>query len=502
MTIKSMKIAAIGTGVIGAGWVARFLLNGHDVTVFDPGANAEQILSKVIANATRAYQTMTLAPLPPKGRLVMAKTIEEAVREADYIQESVPERLDLKIKTYLEIEKFAKADAVLASSTSGFKPSQLIEGLGSIANQLLVAHPFNPVYLLPVVEIVKSPKTKAAIVDKAQEILTSIGMKPLMVRKEIDAHIADRLLEAVWREGLWLVHDDVATTTEIDDVITYGFGLRWAQMGLFETYRIAGGEAGMRHFLGQFGPALKWPWTKLMDVPELSDGLIDKITTQSDAQSGQYDIVALERIRDDNLVAIMQALKGQKWGAGNTLINYENGLYDQAHEKAENTDSQINEPLHLHSDRVREDFVDYNGHMTESRYLQVFGDATDAFLKFIGVDKDYFATGKSIYTAESHIRHLNEAKMGETLAIETRLLGFDGKRIRIVHEMYRAKDHLILATAEHMLLHVDTQLASVCVMEAPLQTRLAQLWQGQQQLSSPDYAGQPIRDIVMQAASG
>ena len=149
--------------------------------------------------------------------------------------------------------------------------------------------------------------------------MQEIGMYPLHVRKEIDAHIADRLLEAVWREGLWLINDDIATTKEIDDAIIYGFGLRWAQMGLFETYRVAGGEAGMAHFMAQFGPALKWPWTKLMDVPELTDDLIDKIASQSDAQSGQYSIRELERIRDDNLVSILRSLKGRNWGAGKLL---------------------------------------------------------------------------------------------------------------------------------------------------------------------------------------
>ena len=115
-------------------------------------------------------------------------------------------------------------------------------------------------------------------------------MKPVILRAEIDAHIGDRLLEAVWREALWLVRDGIATTQDIDQIITHGFGLRWAQMGLFETYRMAGGEAGMSHFLAQFGPALAWPWTKLMDVPDLDDALIDKIVSQSDEQSGHLSI--------------------------------------------------------------------------------------------------------------------------------------------------------------------------------------------------------------------
>jgi len=144
-------------------------------------------------------------------------------------------------------------------------------------------------------------------------------MHPLRVRAEIDAHIADRLLEAVWREALWLVNDGIATTEEIDDAIRYGFGLRWAQMGLFETYRIAGGLGGMRHFIGQFGECLTWPWTKLTDVPELTDELIDTIADQSDAQSGHLTVRELERIRDRNVAGILRVLEANDWGAGRTL---------------------------------------------------------------------------------------------------------------------------------------------------------------------------------------
>ena len=157
-------------------------------------------------------------------------------------------------------------------------------------------------------------------------ILKSIGMMPLVVRKEIDAHIADRFLEAVWREALWLVKDDIATTEEIDEAIRMGFGLRWAQMGLFETYRLAGGEEGMAHFIAQFGPCLSWPWTKLMDVPELTDELIEKIASQSDTQSGAHSIRELERTRDRNLVGIMRSLKDRDWGAGAVLKEFDKQL--------------------------------------------------------------------------------------------------------------------------------------------------------------------------------
>ena len=309
--------AIIGGGVIGSGWAARFLLNGWNVRLFDPGPNAEAALDAVLSNARTALPSLYDAPLPPEGTLTLCQTLTHTVSGAHWVQESVPERLDIKHDVLDAIRKDAPDSAIIASSTSGFRPSQLNETAGD--DRVIVAHPFNPVYLVPVVELVGVETVTAS----AARILTAIGMKPLMVKKEIDAHIGDRLLEAVWREALWLIKDGVATTQDIDDVIRYGFGLRWAQMGLFETYRIAGGEAGMAHFLAQFGPALKWPWTKLMDVPDLDDSLIATISAQSDAQSGHHSIREMERIRDRNLVAIMRALAVHDWGAG-ALVNARN----------------------------------------------------------------------------------------------------------------------------------------------------------------------------------
>lgn len=492
---KIKTAAAIGGGVIGGGWIARFVLNGIDVKVFDPHPQAQRIVSEVIANAARAYGRLFLAPMPVRGKLIFTDTLAQAVEDADYIQESVPERLELKHKIYAQIEEHARRDALIGSSTSGFTPTQLQEN-AQHPERIFVAHPFNPVYLLPLVELVPSQKTDVNNVAKAADFLKKLGMKPLVVRKEIDAHIADRLLEAVWREGLWLIKDGITTTQELDDAIRFGFGLRWAQMGLFETYRIAGGEAGMRHFLAQFGPALAWPWTKLMDVPELTDELIDTIASQSDEQSGQYSIRELERIRDDNLVGIMQAQKLRNWGVGGLLIDYEKELYDRNAAQHGDVAPDLTQPLELHVARVREDWVDYNGHMTESRYLQVFGDASDAFLSFIGMDAAYLASGSSVYTVETHLRHLREAAMGEKLRVTTQLLGYDQKRVRIVHMLYSGDDDQLLATAEHMALHVNTQKACASRFGTALSDNLARIWDGHSQLQKPDFAGKAIREIT------
>lgn len=326
------KAACIGGGVIGAGWVARLLLNGIDVALFDPAPDAARKVEEVMAGARRAYGAMT-DTLPAEGRLTLAASIEDAVKEADFIQESVPERLDLKHKVLAEIDARARPDALIGSSTSGLKPTDMQAPM-TRPERLVVAHPFNPVYLLPLVEIVAGEKTAPEFVEKAKAIYASIGMKPVVIRKEIEAFVGDRLLEALWREALWLIKDGVTTVEELDDIIRYSFGLRWAQMGLFQTYRIAGGEAGMRHFMAQFGPCLEWPWTKLTDVPELTDELVDTIAEQSDAQAAGLSIRELETIRDDNLVAIMRALAasqgGKGWGAGEALNSYAKQLQDRA----------------------------------------------------------------------------------------------------------------------------------------------------------------------------
>ncbi|RYI00233.1 MAG: carnitine 3-dehydrogenase, partial [Acetobacteraceae bacterium] len=315
------KAAIIGGGVIGGGWAARFLLNGWDVGVFDPDPQAERKIAEVMANARAALPALSDVPMPPEGKLTFHGTIGEAVEGAEYVQESVSERIELKHKVYAQLQQ-ANPGVLIGSSTSGFKASDLQKGSPAPEN-IIVAHPFNPVYLLPLSEVSGSEKNTPATVEKTVQIMKDIGMFPLVIRHEIDAFIGNRFLEAVWREALWMLKDGIATTEEIDEAIRMGFGLRWGQMGLFETYRIAGGEAGMRHFMAQFGPALKWPWSKLMDVPEFNDELVDLVANQSDAQSGMYGIRELERIRDRNLVGFLRSLKERNWGAGKVLKDHD-----------------------------------------------------------------------------------------------------------------------------------------------------------------------------------
>ena len=463
--------AVIGGGVIGGGWVARFLLMGIDVNVYDPDPHAERKITEVLNNARRSLPDLYEHRLPAEGGLVFSESIEAAVTNVDWVSECVPEQLALKQRVLNEVQLYCSNNSIISSSTSGFKPSELQQG-SSRPSQIIVAHPFNPVYLVPLVELVGDPETT----QKAKKILTKLGCFPLIVRKEIDAHIADRLLEAVWREGLWLVNDGIATTQEIDDAISYGFGLRWAQMGLFETYRIAGGEAGMAHFIKQFGPALEWPWTKLMNVPELTDSLIQTIADQSDAHSGHHSIRQLERIRDDNLVAMMRSLKGTNWGAGELLNNMDKQLSSEAHK----TGSYLTTVNRI----IPSSWTDYNGHMNDSRYNEVFSVASDQVMKTIGANADYIDAGMSYFTVDMHINYIKECHHGDAITVETRIANGKGKKLELEHAMRNEQGELV-ASCDQLLIHVDLKARKSCLPLETVALKLSKLAGQHHRLTKP-----------------
>jgi carnitine 3-dehydrogenase len=319
MTFKTdiKTFAALGTGVIGSGWIARALANGLDVIAWDPAPNAEANLRARITKCWPALVANGLKAGASPDRLRFVATVEACVKDADFIQESAPETLSLKIDLHAKISAAAKPNVLIASSTSGLLPSEFYAQTVN-PERCLVGHPFNPVYLLPLVEVVGGEKTSTEAKEAAISIYKALGMKPLHVRKEVPGFIADRLLEAQWREALHLVNDGVATTGEIDDAIRYGAGIRWSFMGSFLIYTLAGGDAGMRHFMSQFGPALKLPWTKLV-APELTDALIDKVVEGTEVQLGTHSIAELERYRDDCLMAVQAAVRATKIKHGISL---------------------------------------------------------------------------------------------------------------------------------------------------------------------------------------
>lgn len=321
MTQDIKTVAVIGAGVIGAGWAARVLAHGLDVIAWDPGADWQAGLKAAVENAWPALCKLGLYPGASPERLHCADSLEEACATADFIQESAPERIELKRSLHARIDALAHADVIIASSTSGLLPSDFQADCRR-PERVIVGHPFNPVYLLPLVEVLGGRKTTGENIERAVAFYTDMGMHPLRVRTEIEGFLSDRLQEALWREILHLVNDGVADTEELDAAITYGPGLRWAFMGTCLAFHTAGGDAGMRDFMKQFGPALKLPWTKL-EAPELTDELIEKMTTGTRRQAAGRTVKELEQLRDDCLIAIMQALRRYKVGAGSVLARDE-----------------------------------------------------------------------------------------------------------------------------------------------------------------------------------
>ena len=476
-----MKVAILGGGVIGGGWAARFLLNGHDVAVYDPGPDAERKLGEVLDNARASLPALYDRPLPTEGRLSFAPSLAEAVEGADWVQESAPERLEIKQALYQEVEQHLAPEAVLASSTSGYKPSQLQELLAR-PEQLIVAHPFNPVYLVPLVEVVGSDATPEALKTHAAEVLRGLGMHPLVMGCEIDGFIGNRLQEAVWRETLWMVQDGVATTQEIDEAILYGFGLRWAQMGQFDTYRLAGGEAGMQHFLAQFGPSLKEPLTRLMDVPDLDAALVDRLAAQSDAQSGHLTIREMERARDANLVALIRALKQRDTGAGRAIRAQEAGLSIPQTADLPVTAKRVIPPS----------WTDANGHMNEAHYVEVASNAADTLTQGCGVTAEYIAGGNSHFTAETHVRYLAELHEGDEITVQTQVLHGTGKKTHLFHRILGPNG--LSATVEMMILHVDLETRRVSDPLPHVAAALKKLECAHSHLPRPEGAGASIRD--------
>jgi carnitine 3-dehydrogenase len=487
---KVKTLGLLGTGVIGGGWAARALHFGIDVIAADVKPQMEEWIRGAVANAEPALARLTSAPLPPKGKLSFTTDLRAMAQQADFIQENIPEQLPLKQRMLAEVSRHAGSDVIVASSTSGLTPTDLQRDMVS-PERFCVAHPFNPVYLLPLVELVGGEKTAQATIDAAARFFKYIGMHPLHVRREVPGHLTDRLQEALWREILHLVNDGVATTGELDESIIYGPGLRWAAMGTNLIYHLAGGESGMRHMLAQFGPCLKWPWTKL-EAPELTDTLIDRMVEGTQAQAAGRSIRELERLRDDYLVAIQQVLRQYNIGAGATLRSLEERLHKDAAQSQVARPAAPDQPLRVFEGVVRPEWVDYNHHMSDFRYSQLFGDAMDALFRQVGVNEAYRAGGRMYYTVENHVRHTGQAKSGDTLYVTAQILGIDDKRLHIFQRLHRGGGDEQIATAEQMYLHVDTAAGKAAPADPAVRARLESLRSAHSGLAPPPEAGRSI----------
>ena len=318
---KIKTIGLLGTGVIGAGWAARALHTGINVVASDIDPKMEDWINEAVENALPSLQSLTEGiALPAKGKLTFTTDPISMSQQVDFIQENIPEVLDIKRKSLKSIAEVTNKEIIISSSTSGFMPTELQQGM-TFPERFIVGHPFNPVYLCPLVEIVGGKETSDKVKNIAKIFYESMGMHTLMLRKEVPGHISDRLQEAMWREILHALNDDIATTGELDESIVYGPGLRWSIMGMNQIYMIAGGKGGARHFIEQFGPALKWPWSHLK-APELSNEIIDRFVEGVEAQSQGKSIREMEKIRDECLVAIQKVLSKHNMGAGKTLNEF------------------------------------------------------------------------------------------------------------------------------------------------------------------------------------
>ena len=306
------RVTIVGTGVIGSGWAAHYLRQGLDVTAYDPAPDAETRLRQKVTRVWPAMEALGLKKGANPERLTFVPDLRTAVSNAQFIQESAPERLALKQDLLAEIDAFSPASAIIASSTSGYSMSDLQKKCSRHPERMVIAHPFNPPYLIPLVEVGGGEKSAPAIVDWAVDFYRIVGKKPLKMSKELPGFIANRLQEALWREALHMVNEDMATVEEIDAAIAWGPGLRWALMGPCLIFHLAGGEGGMKHMLEHFNPELFADWTRL-SPPPITENLIASMVDGCEREAGGVSIQALEEYRDDCLISIIKALEGHEF---------------------------------------------------------------------------------------------------------------------------------------------------------------------------------------------
>lgn len=303
-------VASIGAGPIGAGWAAHFLARGYDVNAYIHDASEEAAFRKILDTGWISLEGLGLAEGASKDRLNLLTDLEAAVGEADFVQESAPERLELKQALYAQLSDLVPEDVVIASSTSGLTMTE-IQADCPTAERTVVGHPFNPPYLLPLVEIVGGEKSSPDAVAWAAEFYEAAGKAPLVMNKEIPGFVATRLQEALWREALHMVANGEATPEQIDTALINGPAPRMALQGQCMAFHVACGEGGMATNLDQFGPALKLPWTRLK-APELTQELRNRMVDGCNEMAGDQHFEDMAAERDRGIVSILNAIKEAK----------------------------------------------------------------------------------------------------------------------------------------------------------------------------------------------
>src|SRR5712691_4562201 len=299
------RVAIIGTGVIGASWTALFLAKGLEVVATDVAPDAETSLRRFVKAAWPALERLGLAPGASQSRLTFIPDLPTAVAGADLIQENGPERIDFKKKLYGQLDELLPPDVIIASSSSGLTMSEIQSGSASHPERCVIAHPFNPPHLVPLVEIVGGAKTSEATIQRAAEFYTSIGQRTVQLNKEVPGHVANRLQAALAREVYHLVADGIVSAADVDTALCWGPGLRWGIMGNMMINHLGGGPGGIEHFFQQFtGPMTAW-W-KVLGSPVLTPEVQKKLIDSVHAEVGSRTIEELEAERDEILFGLIE----------------------------------------------------------------------------------------------------------------------------------------------------------------------------------------------------
>lgn len=302
-------IGIVGTGVIGASWAALYLARGFDVVATDPAPNAEANLRKYIGEAWGQLKTLGLAPGAAQDRLTFTSDLRGAVSQADFVQENGPERQDFKIQLFADMDAAAPPDSLIASSSSGLTMS-VLQSKCKHPERCVIGHPFNPPHIIPLVEVVGGTKTSPEAIQQAMAFYTSVGKKPIHLRKELPGHVANRLQAALYREVLYLIQQGVLSVAEADDAVSYGPGLRWGVMGPSLQWHVGGGSGGIQHFIDHLMDPLANMF-KVLGTPEVTPELKQTIIDGVLAEAGNRSVDQLANEENEVLLGLLN-LRAQR----------------------------------------------------------------------------------------------------------------------------------------------------------------------------------------------
>lgn len=301
------RVGVVGAGVIGASWTTLFLAAGLEVDVFDPADDAEKSVRDYIERAWPAMETLGRAAQGNPDALRFHTSAGDAVADMAFIQESVPERLPVKRAIYAEIEPRLAPDAIVATSTSGLMLSELQEGWTD-PSRLLLAHPFNPPHLIPLVELYANDRTAAGILETAETFYDSLGKVTIRLQREVPGHVANRLQAALWREAIHLAVTGVASVGDIDKAISAGPGIRWAAMGPSTLFSLAAGKGGIRAFCDRFRESFHRWWPDL-GTPQITEDVVQKLADGIAEEWQGNSITEIEDKRDALILDILKAVE-------------------------------------------------------------------------------------------------------------------------------------------------------------------------------------------------